>query len=508
MKSQFSSLFWMVILGGSCLLPSFTFQYTSQFTSTPPNYKVVFPDNKVNTIEIQLGKANWDSIKADLKAKLGTDFGKGMGLRKRPPFPMDSSMRHFSATPPKSPNPERMRQVPLKMIEINPIYVMTSIKFNGVQKDHVAFRLKGNSSLTSAWVQGVFKLPFRLAFDHIDLPGTSERGSLYGFHELTFSPGFSDLSLLREKLSTDLFRLAGVPAAHTAFYKILIDFGDGPQYCGIYTAVEVIEDTMVSSQWGVTSGNIYKPESSLTTFSVQEFEKKNNKKAKDYADVRNFINALHDSSRLSDPSAWRSKLEQTFDVYHFLNYLAVNNVIVNWDTYGSMPHNYYLYNSPTKHLTWIPWDHNMALSDGMKGPKAPPGFMPPPNQGGVPPNGFAPPMGGMGQTVALNLSNVSSHWPLIKFLAEDPVYFAAYRQYVKEFTEKVFTPTQMEAMLMHDHQLILPFVNGKLKEQKPYSFLVQPSDFEKDFENLRAFVMARRTAVKKFLESKQTRSPF
>lgn len=35
-----------------------------------------------------------------------------------------------------------------------------------------------------------------------------------------------------------------------------------------------------------------------------------------------------------------------FDVDGFLRYLAVNGIIQNWDTYGRMVHNYFLYNAP------------------------------------------------------------------------------------------------------------------------------------------------------------------
>ena len=52
----------------------------------------------------------------------------------------------------------------------------------------------------------------------------------------------------------------------------------------------------------------------------------------------------------------------------FLRWLAVNTVIQNWDTYGKMTHNYYLYNHTTgKGLTWIPWDNNEALQSGKQG---------------------------------------------------------------------------------------------------------------------------------------------
>lgn len=118
--------------------------------------------------------------------------------------------------------------------------------------------------------------------------------------------------------------------------------------------VEVIDDTMVKSQFGEDKGNVYKPESTFQQFNVRQFEKKNNKKQANYSDVAAFVAALNDSIRLTQPAQWRANLEKVFNVSHFLKYLAINNVVSNWDTYGAMAHNFYLYNSPTKKLTWIP----------------------------------------------------------------------------------------------------------------------------------------------------------
>jgi hypothetical protein len=70
------------------------------------------------------------------------------------------------------------------------------------------------------------------------------------------SSGFSDNSLIHEKLASGIFRMAGVPAARTAFYRVYIDFGQGLKYCGLYTMVEVIDDTMIEDQFGAATGNI------------------------------------------------------------------------------------------------------------------------------------------------------------------------------------------------------------------------------------------------------------
>jgi len=42
---------------------------------TEPDYATVFPQDKINTLEITLIKAVWDSIKADMVTKAGYNFG-------------------------------------------------------------------------------------------------------------------------------------------------------------------------------------------------------------------------------------------------------------------------------------------------------------------------------------------------------------------------------------------------------------------------------------------------
>jgi spore coat protein CotH len=152
---------------------------------------------------------------------------------------------------------------------------------------------------------------------------------------------------MKDKIVNDLFRDAGIPTAKTAFYKLYIYFGDGLKYFGDYTILEVIDDNMLKSQFVKKSGNIYKPESNFTTFTQSLFEKKSNETIGDYSDVQVVITALDATNRTTNPELWRTTLEKSFNVEHFLKYLAINNTIVNWDSYGLMAHNYYLY-SPLK----------------------------------------------------------------------------------------------------------------------------------------------------------------
>jgi len=421
-----------------------------------PDYTVVFPQDRVNTLEITMTADQWKTIQTDMTAKYGGAFGAGgtMGVPGGQPGQFGKA---------------------------DPAYVPLTVRFNGRRYNQVGFRLKGNSSLSASWRQGVYKLPFRLKMDEFeDQYPEIDNQRLYGFQELSMSPAYSDPSLIREKLAADLFLLAGVPAARTAFYKVYIDFGSGRQYCGVYTMVEVIDDTMVADQFGEKEGNIYKPESTFQSFNQSQFEKKNNETAADYTDVRAFITALNAGNRTTDRAARRAGLEKTFNVDHFLRYLAVNNTIVNWDSYGAMAHNYYLYHAPAGKLTWIPWDHNMSMPNTVGS-----------GQGG----------GGMGgrRAGSLAMTEVGAGWPLLRYVADDPVYYARYKQYVKQFAQSVFTTARVNALADQYHSLITPYVTGTEAEKAPYSFLSNASAFTTALPQLKSHVAARVQAAADFV---------
>lgn len=240
--------------------------------------------------------------------------------------------------------------------------------------------------------------------------------------------------------------------------------------------VEIIDDTMVKDQFGEKKGNIYKPESTFQSFVQSQFEKKNNETAADYSDVQAFVTALNSTDRTTNAAQWRANLEKTFNVDNYLKYLAINNTIVNWDAYGAMAHNYYLYNSPTNKLTWIPWDHNMSMTSSATG-------------------------GGMSRSaVSLAMTEVGTGWPLIRNVAADPVYYAKYKQYVRSFADNVFTTAKMNELFEKYTTLITPYVTGTEKEVAPYTNLTSTAAFTSSLAELKQHVITRNQAVNTFLK--------
>jgi len=392
--------------------------------SAAPNYDVVFPADRVSRLDIVIAPSDWQAMLHDMEQRYG-EFGAGGGV----PPPIDG--------------------------DENPIWASASVFHDDIEWYKVGVRFKGNSSLVSAWRSGIMKLALKLDFDEYEdsYPQIANQ-RFYGFRQLSFSNGFKDWSLMRERIAADIFRDAGVPVAHTAFYRIFIDYGGGPYYFGLYTAVEVVDDTVIENQYESDAGNLYKPDGPGASFEDGSFDegdfaKKTNEAEGDWSDILALFDALHSPLRISDPPAWREGLESVLDVPAFLRWLAVNTVIQNWDSYGKMTHNYYLYRDPADgHLSWIPWDHNEALWEGAGG--------------------------GHGDALSLALDEVGNDWPLIRYLVDDATYRAIYAGYVAETVAGPFESSRIIARYQAEHDLIAPFVVGDEGELSGYTFPHRP----------------------------------
>jgi spore coat protein CotH len=294
----------------------------------------------------------------------------------------------------------------------------------------------------------------------------------YGFKSLGLSNGSSDPSLVRDKLGTDIFAAAGIPAPATAFYRIFIDHGDGPTYFGLYTGIEIpSDDAFLDTQFDSHKGNLYKPDGSgaqWASLDTATLGKENHEDAADFSDAQALFDALHGDR--TDAVAWRAGLEAHLDVDGFLHWLALNTVIQDWDTYGRMAHNYYLYADPGKggQFRWIPWDHSFAFKAGMG-------------------------------ALSLGMTEVTDQWPLIRYLLDDPEYLKIYKQYVAQAAATDYEPAAAEKRFQAAHDLIKPYVVGAEGEIQGYTFLSTATAFDGSLAELIAHAKQRQTDVATFL---------
>lgn len=435
----------------------------SHSNSAEPDFELVFPQHSVNRIDIVINPADWQIMMDDMTELFG-EFGK-----------TSSSSNSHPPRPPGRPGvpfpPGAEGERPPLGNSRNPVWIQSSILFNGAEWQHVGFRFKGNSSLTHSWKNGILKLPFKLDFDQFENEFSEVNNQrFFGFKQLTLSSNFMDSSLLREKVTAEIFRAAGVPAPHTAFYQVFVDFGKGSVYFGLYTMVEVVDDTVIEEQFQDDNGNVYKPEGRGATFAEGSFvEEDFNATEENWGDILLLFDILHSDRRLCDPVVWKSDLESIFDVDGFLLWLAVNVIVQNWDTYGRSPHNYYLYSNPvTGLLTWIPWDNNMALCDDA-------GLMP---------------------VLTLDLDDVSSDWPLIRYLLDVPEYRRTYLRNLEMVVNSSFKAEAVSERYRELHGLIRPYVS---QEIPGYTLLNYSSDFDSALEKLVEHAFRRNVEVEAFL---------
>jgi len=406
--------------------------------SGSPDYSVVFPQDEVLRFDIQISSEDWETMQSDLADNLSGNGGPGM------------------------------------MPDFDPVWVPCSVFFNGIEWYRVGIRYKGNSSLRSSYQKGIKKLSFKLDFDQFEdaWPELTDQ-RFYGFKQLNLKNNFEDLSMMREKVGSDLFRWFGLASPEVAFCEVYVDVGSGPQYFGLYSLVEEVDDSVLETQFGYDSGTLYKPDGQAASFSSgsfneSEMEKKNNEEAADFSDVLKLYNAINSNTGTTDPEQWKKDLEAIFNVDIFLKWLAANTVMQNWDTYGVMTHNYYLYNDPAiNQLTWIPWDNNEALQEG--------------KQGGA---------------VSLSLQEVGANWPLIRYLIDDAGYNEKYETYMLQFIQETFIPGDMVALYNSYSTLLQQYAYA---EEPGYTFLNNDAQFDQAVQELKTHVEQRNSAVQAFL---------
>lgn len=408
-----------------------------------PSFDIVFPSNQVNRIDIEIDPEDWDMMQTDLedninKGKQGPQAGE---------------------------------------LDFDPIWVPCNVYFNNIEWYKVGIRFKGNSSLNSSYRAGIKKLPFKLDFDQFeDEWPIINNQRFYGFKQLSLKNNFEDQSFIRENIASRLFSEFGLVSPRTSFYRLYINYGDGEQYFGLYTLVEEVDDTVIKTQYKNDGGNLYKPEGTGASFASGTFlssdmYKKNNESENDYSDVQSLYEVINSTKRESEHESWKADLEEVFDVSIFLKWLAANTVMQNWDTYGVMTHNYYLYHNPdTGKLEWIPWDGNEALKDGK-----------------------------MGGALSISLDEVSNNWPLIRYIVDDEEWLAQYKHELVDFTLNVFVPETMSTIYENYRELLYEYVAGNSGEQKDYTFLNSSADFDNSIEHLIQQVSDRILVVQEYI---------
>ena len=100
--------------------------------------------------------------------------------------------------------------------------------------------------------------------------------------------------------------------------------------------------------------------------------------------------------------------------------------------------------------------------------------------------------------LTFGMDEVTNQWPLIRYLADDPEYFAFYKASVKAFIAKDFNATNMLEYIRKHKAILQPYLTGTGAEALPYSHLSNAQSFESAITNLNIYINDRYQAALSF----------
>lgn len=359
-------------------------------------------------------------------------------------------------------------------------YVKAAIRIDDQVLNDVGLRFKGNSSYSMAG--GELRRPYKLDFNRF-----VEEGQFLGLTSLNLNNNALDPSQMREALSYDVFRRAGVPAPRTAFALVYltVDGQRDREYLGLYTLIEEVNKGFLKDSFGSSKGLLLKPERAQNlrlmgdTWAAHEavYEPKTDAPEKLTARMVEFLKLIH---RGSDQE-FSQRIGEYLDLDAFARFLAANVLLSNLDSLLSTGHNFYIYLDPKDgKIRWMPWDLNLSFGS------------------------FS--WVGTGKDQAI----LSIHQPytmpnrlLERVMAVEP-FGNAYRRYLREFLGSFFTAEKLIAQVDALEAVLAQAGDAARAAGKPGNPATQPGTTTRlRVPDLRAFIPARIESVKAQLDSKE-----
>ena len=397
-------------------------------------------------------------------------------------------------------------------------YSSCSLVIDNEAYKNVAIRAKGNTSLTQVSSYGNDRYSFKIEFDHYDSTKT-----YYGLDKLCLNNIIQDNTYMKDYLAYQMMADMGVASPLCSYVYITVNGEDW----GLYLAVEAVADSFLARNYGNSSGELYKPDSSSmgggrgngedfrmdednddtvtndnnvgmngsqpgmndnqpgmdgggTTGNDDVLLKYIDDDPDSYPNI--FDNAKTD---VSDSDKERliaslknlsegTDIEDTVDMATVIKYFVVHNFLLNFDSYtGSMIHNYYLYEDDGT-LQMIPWDYNLSF-------------------GGFQNSGDATSLVNYPIDTPVSGGSIEDR-PMLAWIFANEEYTELYHQYFKEFISEYFDSGYFEEMIDNVTELISPYV-----ENDPTSFCTY-EEFQAGVATLKEFCLLRAESITRQLE--------
>ena len=174
-----------------------------------------------------------------------------------------------------------------------------------------------------------------------------------GLTKFFLNNGSQDGSLLAEKVTTGVFREAGLPAARVAHARVQLNGRD----VGIYVLVEAMNKDFLRRHFKSPEGNLYE---AYTQDIDQQLDLDNGSPAPDQKDRK----ALLAAAAEADPATRARRLGECLEVERFLSFVALEMMTSLSDGYELNRNNYRIYADPaTGRFTFITHGQDFAFGN-------------------------------------------------------------------------------------------------------------------------------------------------
>ena len=348
-------------------------------------------------------------------------------------------------------------------------YVSCSAVIDGDAANNIGLRVKGKTELGNVGEESRERLNLRLEFDHYQLGET-----WHGLDKLDLNNLIQDATCMKEYLTYSLMRDFGVPSPLASYAKVTLN----GEELGLYLAVEGVEDSFISRNYGGGHAMLYRPENTESTEDARVIEAVKLKYTDD--DPANyealFVNAgtepePGDRKRLISLLKTLNKyedLDQILDTEEVIRYFVVHNFTVSDDSYtGNTVGNYILLERDGR-LAMLPWDYNTAYgsASGMKEKAAV----------NAPIDAPAP-------------EGRMDDRPMVGWIFSDETYKDQYHELFEDFIEQYAESDRIREMISETEELIAPYVSAD-----PTKFMSEEA-FRAGVRALKLFVELRTQSV-------------
>ncbi|HBL40854.1 MAG TPA: spore coat protein CotH, partial [Ruminococcaceae bacterium] len=134
----------------------------------------------------------------------------------------------------------------------NEEYTSCTVVIDGKKHSNIAIRAKGNTSLSTVSTMNSDRYSFKLEFDHYDSSNT-----LDGLDKLCLNNLIQDNTMMKDYIVYQMMNDFGVDTPLCSFAYLTVNGEDW----GLYLAVEGVEDSFLSRNYGSDVGELYKPDS-------------------------------------------------------------------------------------------------------------------------------------------------------------------------------------------------------------------------------------------------------